>query len=110
MNIYFFTADVSATPFGLGSLGGLGGLEALGLGSANFMELQQRMQRELLTNPDMLRQVMDNPLVQQLMNDPNNMRQLILSNPQMQELIEVTIFLYSVVVIFHIYLHVCLFY
>ncbi|XP_075238627.1 ubiquilin isoform X4 [Lycorma delicatula] len=81
-------ADIPATPFGLGSLGGLVGLENLGLGSANFMELQQRMQRELLTNPEMLRQVMENPLVQQLMNDPNNMRQLILANPQMQELIE----------------------
>ena len=90
----YFSADISATPFGLGTLGGIGGLDALGLGSGNFMELQQRMQRELLTNPDMLRQVMDNPLVQQLMNDPNNMRQLILSNPQMQELIEVIYCIY----------------
>lgn len=81
--------DVSATPFGLGSLGGLGGLESLGMGSGNFMELQQTMQREMLRNPDMLQQVMDNPLVQQIMSDPNNMRQLLLSNPQMQELIEV---------------------
>ncbi|GLH05657.1 Ubiquilin-1 [Gryllus bimaculatus] len=81
-------ADVGATPFGLGSLGGLAGLEALGMGSANFMELQQRMQRELLGNPDMMRQILDNPLVQRLMNDPENMRNLITSNPQMQELME----------------------
>lgn len=82
--------DVSASPFGLGSIGGLAGLDSLGLDSpGNFMELQQRMQRELLSNPDILRQIMDNPFVQQLMNDPNNMRQLIMSNPQMQELIEV---------------------
>ncbi|PNF28124.1 Ubiquilin-1 [Cryptotermes secundus] len=81
-------ADISATPFGLGSLGGLAGLESLGMGSANFMELQQRMQRELLGNPDMMRQVLDNPLVQRLMNDPENMRNLITSNPQMQELME----------------------
>ncbi|XP_063224696.1 ubiquilin-1 [Bacillus rossius redtenbacheri] len=81
-------ADVGATPFGLGSLGGLVGLESLGMGSANFMELQQRMQRELLGNPDMMRQILDNPLVQRLMNDPENMRQLITSNPQMQELME----------------------
>nr|CAD7447070.1 unnamed protein product [Timema bartmani] len=82
-------ADVGATPFGLGSLGGLGGLDALGMGSANFMELQQRMQHEILGNPDMMRQILDNPLVQRLMNDPDNMRQLITSNPQMQELMEV---------------------
>jgi len=81
-------ADISATPFGLGSLGGLAGLESLGMGSANFMELQQRMQRELLGNPDMMRQILDNPLVQRLMNDPENMRNLITSNPQMQELME----------------------
>ncbi|KDR22728.1 ubiquilin-1 isoform X2 [Zootermopsis nevadensis] len=81
-------ADIGATPFGLGSLGGLAGLESLGMGSANFMELQQRMQRELLGNPDMMRQILDNPLVQRLMNDPENMRNLITSNPQMQELME----------------------
>lgn len=47
------------------------------------------MQQELLTNPDMLRQVLDNPLVQQMMNDPENMRTLITSNPQMQDLMAV---------------------
>lgn len=83
------SADISATPFGLGALGGLGGLDALGMGSANFMELQQRMQRELLSNPDALRQVMDNPMVRNLMNDPDTMRHLITSNRQMQELMEV---------------------
>ncbi|XP_004929678.1 ubiquilin-1 isoform X2 [Bombyx mandarina] len=79
-------ADVSATPFGLNSLGGLAGLESLGLGQSTFMDLQARMQQELLSNPDMLRQVLDNPLVQQMMNDPENMRSLITSNPQMQDL------------------------
>ncbi|XP_023954135.1 ubiquilin-1 [Bicyclus anynana] len=79
-------ADISATPFGLNSLGGLAGLESLGLGQSTFMDLQARMQQELLSNPDMLRQVLDNPLVQQMMNDPENMRSLITSNPQMQDL------------------------
>lgn len=82
------TADVSASPFGLGSLGGLMGLESLGLGSANFIDLQQRMQRELLSNPETMRQVLDNPLVQSLMNDPENMRNLVTANPQMQELMQ----------------------
>ena len=31
----------------------------MGMGSANFMEMQQRMQRDLMSNPDMLRQVED---------------------------------------------------
>ncbi|KYQ50895.1 Ubiquilin-1 [Trachymyrmex zeteki] len=81
-------ADVNASPFGLGSLGGLMGLESLGLGSANFIDLQQRMQRELLSNPETMRQVLDNPLVQNLMNDPENMRNLVTANPQMQELMQ----------------------
>lgn len=50
------------------------------------------MQQELLSNPDMLRQVLDNPLVQQMMNDPDNMRSLITSNPQMQDLMSVSRF------------------
>ncbi|KRT80368.1 Ubiquitin, partial [Oryctes borbonicus] len=81
-------ADISQTPYNLGSIGGLSGLEALGMSTTNFMDLQNRMQTELLGNPDLLRQVLDNPLVQRLMNDPENMRALIMSNPQMQELME----------------------
>lgn len=54
------------------------------------MDLQQRMQRELFSNPESLSQIMNNPLVQQLMSDPNSMRQLIMSNPQMQELVDVS--------------------
>jgi len=42
------SADVSSSPFGLGPLGGLSGLSNLGLGSANFMDLQQKMMREVL--------------------------------------------------------------
>ncbi|KAF5276662.1 hypothetical protein FQA39_LY06466 [Lamprigera yunnana] len=81
-------ADTSATPFNLGSMGGLAGLESLGMGSVNYMELQNRMQSEMLGNPDLLRQVLDNPLVQRIMNDPEHMRTLITSNPQMQDLID----------------------
>lgn len=50
-------ADIGATPFSLGGLGGLPGMENLGMGSNTFMELQNRMQSELVGNPDMLRQV-----------------------------------------------------
>uniref|UniRef100_A0A069DV02 Ubiquilin-like protein n=1 Tax=Panstrongylus megistus TaxID=65343 RepID=A0A069DV02_9HEMI len=64
------------------------GLSGLGLNSTSLMDLQQRMQRELFTNPESLSQIMNNPLVQQLMSDPNSMRQLIMSNPQMQELVD----------------------
>jgi len=80
--------DVGASPFGLGGFGGIPGYGNLGMGSANFMEMQQRMQRELLNNPDMLRQVMDNPLTQSLMSNPDVIRQMLESNPQMQEVMD----------------------
>ena len=38
----------------------------------------------------MMRSMMDSPMVQQLMNNPDIMRQLITSNPQMSELMEVS--------------------
>ena len=50
-------ANIGASPFGLGGLGGIPGMGNLGMGSANFMEMQQRVQRDLMSNPDMLRQV-----------------------------------------------------
>ncbi|XP_041762523.1 ubiquilin-1 [Anopheles merus] len=81
-------ADVSQTPFGLNQLGGLAGLSALGGNQTNFMDLQSRMQHELLDNPDLMRTVLDNPLVQQMMNNPDTMRQILTSNPQMQELMQ----------------------
>jgi len=81
-------ANIAASPFGLGGLGGVAGLGNLGMGSANFMEMQQRVQRELTSNPDMLRQVLDNPLTQSLMSNPDLIRQMLESNPQMQEVME----------------------
>lgn len=75
---------------GLGGLGmgGIPGLGGMGMGNPNFQELQQRMQREIVSNPEMLRQIMDNPFVQQLMNNPEYMRAILTSNPQMQQLME----------------------
>lgn len=90
-DVYLITVVVSDSPgFGLASqLGGIPGLEALGMGSANFMEMQQRMQRELTGNPELMRNLMDNPAVTQLMSDPNIVRSLFEANPQMRELMEV---------------------
>lgn len=56
-------ADIGASPFGLGGFGGIPGLGNMGLGSANFIKMQQRMQRDLLANPDMMRQVGSNYFV-----------------------------------------------
>ncbi|XP_021098276.1 ubiquilin-1 isoform X1 [Heterocephalus glaber] len=82
--------STSATnnPFGLGGLGGLAGLSSLGLNTTNFSELQSQMQRQLLSNPEMMVQIMENPFVQSMLSNPDLMRQLIMANPQMQQLIQ----------------------
>ncbi|KAM5129459.1 LOW QUALITY PROTEIN: ubiquilin-4-like [Mantella aurantiaca] len=72
----------------LSGFGGLAGLGNLGMGSANFMELQQQMQRQLMSNPEMLAQIMENPLVHNMISNPDLMRQMIMANPQMQQLME----------------------
>lgn len=75
-------------PLPSAGFGGILGLGSLGLGSANFMELQQQMQRQLMSNPEMLSQIMENPLVQDMMSNPDLMRHMIMANPQMQQLME----------------------
>jgi ubiquilin len=58
------------------------------MGSANFVEMQQRMQQEMTSNPQLMSQMMDNPMVQSLMSNPDIIRQMLSSNPQMQDLME----------------------
>lgn len=43
-----------------------------------------------MSNPDMMRQMLDNPMVQSLMSNPNVVRDLMMSNPQMQNILEVS--------------------
>uniref|UniRef100_G1NXA5 UBA domain-containing protein n=1 Tax=Myotis lucifugus TaxID=59463 RepID=G1NXA5_MYOLU len=73
--------------FGSWHYGGILGLGGLGLGSTNFMKLQQQMQRQVM-NPEMRSQIMENPLVQDMMSNPDLMGHMIMANPQMQQLRE----------------------
>ncbi|RWS07017.1 ubiquilin-1-like protein [Dinothrombium tinctorium] len=56
--------------------------------SGNLSEMQQSMQREIMSNPDLMRQMLENPLVQNLMSNPDYVRTLLTSSPQMQQLME----------------------
>merc|ERR1711910_4770 len=50
--------------------------------------MQQRMQSGILNNPEFMRQIMDSPLTQSLMSNPEIVRSMIESNPQMRQLID----------------------
>ncbi|XP_023762618.2 ubiquitin domain-containing protein DSK2b isoform X1 [Lactuca sativa] len=76
---------LGASPFpglGLGGLGGNGGMFGGGL-----PELEQ-MQQQLTQNPNMMREIMDLPLVQNLLNNPDVMHNMMMNNPQMREIID----------------------
>ncbi|KAL7055039.1 hypothetical protein AAHC03_024182 [Spirometra sp. Aus1] len=58
-------------------------------GSGNlFSSMQQNMQRQVLQNPELLRTMVESPLVQSLMSNPEVMRSIMQANPQMRELME----------------------
>uniref|UniRef100_A0A0R3X1Z3 Ubiquitin-like domain-containing protein n=1 Tax=Hydatigena taeniaeformis TaxID=6205 RepID=A0A0R3X1Z3_HYDTA len=56
--------------------------------SSGFASMQQTMQQQVLRNPELLRNVMESPLVQSLVSNPEVMRSIMQSNPQMRELME----------------------
>ncbi|KVH96044.1 Heat shock chaperonin-binding [Cynara cardunculus var. scolymus] len=68
---------------GLG-LGGLGGSGAFGSGLPEFEQVQQ----QLTQNPNMMRDMMNMPAIQNILNNPEVMRGMIMSNPQMREIID----------------------
>lgn len=66
------------------NMSSLGALQfaAVGLESVNYGHLQQHLQRQLLSNPDLIRQTVQNPIVRQLMMNPSVLNDLITANPQ----------------------------
>ncbi|NWV00187.1 UBQL1 protein, partial [Upupa epops] len=81
-------SSANSNPFGLGGFAGLAGLSSLGLNTSGFSELQSLMQRHLMSNPEMMVQILENPFVQSMLSYPDLMRQLIMTNPQMHQLIQ----------------------
>ncbi|CDI98754.1 ubiquilin 1 [Echinococcus multilocularis] len=55
---------------------------------SSFASMQQTMQQQVMRNPELLRNVMESPLVQSLVSNPEVMRSIMQSNPQMRELME----------------------
>ncbi|KAG8197589.1 hypothetical protein JTE90_021319 [Oedothorax gibbosus] len=81
-------SDTGGTPFNLTQLGAIPGLSGIGIGSPNFVHVQKQMENALQENPDLFLQIMDNPFVQSIMENPRFLQQVITSNSQMAEMIE----------------------
>ncbi|CAF1474307.1 unnamed protein product [Adineta steineri] len=75
----------NAFPFGLGGMPGMGNLN---FANTNFADIQQQFQQQIMSNPAQLRQLMDSPVVQSITNNPDMLRSLLLSNPQIRDLME----------------------
>lgn len=103
------TNPASGFPFGFGGFPGFGNMN---FPNTNLIDMQQQFQQQVLNlrkmflfdenhpncfavllqmmnNPSQLRQLMESPIVQSITNNPDLMRSLLLSNPQMRDLMEV---------------------
>ncbi|CAN8257823.1 unnamed protein product [Cochlearia groenlandica] len=70
---------------GFNPLGGGNAMSGLfGAGLPDFEQAQQ----QLAQNPNMMRDMLNTPAIQSIMNNPEFMRSMIMSNPQMRELID----------------------
>nr|CCI55438.1 PH01B031C15.21 [Phyllostachys edulis] len=84
-------ASAPAAGFG-GLLQGLGATGTansggLGLFGSGLPELDQ-IQQQLTENPNLMREIMNMPLMQNMMNSPDLIREIIMNNPQMREVID----------------------
>ncbi|KAI3949732.1 hypothetical protein MKX01_040949 [Papaver californicum] len=72
----------------------LPGLRVNGLGASRVPEMLgtgtefEQVQQQLTQNPNMMREIMNMPVMQNLMNNPDLMHTLIMSNPQMRDIID----------------------
>ncbi|UJR23843.1 hypothetical protein I4U23_026818 [Adineta vaga] len=72
-------------PFGLGAFPGMGNLN---FANTNFGDMQQQLQQQIMNNPGQIRQLMDSPVIQSITGNPDLLRSLLLSNPQIRDLME----------------------
>ncbi|KAL1774541.1 ubiquilin-3 [Sigmodon hispidus] len=70
------------------SLGVLTGLSGLGLTSGNFSDQPGSLMWQHISVPDLVAQLVDDPFIQGLLSNTGLVRQLVLDNPHMQQLIQ----------------------
>lgn len=74
------TMAMSGAPLGFP----FGGLPAAG---GNMPDVS-RMQEQLLSNPDLMANVMNSPMIQNMLSDPETLRNMFMANPQMRQVME----------------------
>lgn len=72
---------------GGGGLAGAAGAGAGGGGGLPFGDMNAQLAAQM-NNPEFMRSMLDNPLMQNLYSNPEIFRSIITSNPQFQQLIE----------------------
>lgn len=65
--------------FGMGGLGTMGGI-----GAGEMMQMQER----LLRNPEQMQALLNSPMMESIMDNPEFARNMMMANPQMRELME----------------------
>ena len=73
------------SPFGNAN-NGLGGMGMFG--NNNAPPDVNRLQEQLLHNPDAMQQIMNSPMMDNLLNNPDLLRNMMLNNPQMQAMLD----------------------
>lgn len=81
-------AALNSNPLLLGFLIGVTGMNVLGLNAADVSDFVSEVQEQDATRQELISEVMQHPLVQNLFGDTEQVRQMILSVPQMQQLAE----------------------
>uniref|UniRef100_A0A452SXZ0 Ubiquilin-3 n=1 Tax=Ursus maritimus TaxID=29073 RepID=A0A452SXZ0_URSMA len=70
------------------SLGVLTGLNGLGLTSGSFSDQPSSLMWQHVSVPEFVAQIIDDPFIQGLLSNTGLMRQLVLDNPHMQQLVQ----------------------
>lgn len=64
------------------------GMPPGGLGALGGMPDVNRMQEQLMRNPEVMNQIMNSPMMENLLNNPDLLRNTMLNNPQMQAMLD----------------------
>ncbi|ESO04696.1 hypothetical protein HELRODRAFT_185570 [Helobdella robusta] len=80
--------NVKESPFGLSDIGGVEGLIDLGFGSANFVNLQQKLQKEMYSNPELIKSLLENEVVSEVVSQPDLIKNMMANNACLNEIIQ----------------------